>query len=66
MDFWSLEGFDLKGIICVLYNINPARIALPLRWTTAGVTIVRWFCRSQKIRRECATASGKESTLIST
>jgi uncharacterized protein (TIGR03435 family) len=29
MDFWSLEGFDLKGIICVLYNINPARIALP-------------------------------------
>ena len=29
MDFWSLQGFDLKGVISVLYNINPIRIALP-------------------------------------
>ena len=29
LDLWSLEGFDLKGAISVLYNINPVRIALP-------------------------------------
>jgi len=29
MDFWSLQGFDLKGVISVLYYINPVRIALP-------------------------------------
>jgi uncharacterized protein (TIGR03435 family) len=29
MDFWSLQGFDLKGVISVLYDINPVRIALP-------------------------------------
>jgi uncharacterized protein (TIGR03435 family) len=29
MDFWSLQGFDLKGVISVLYDINPVRIAIP-------------------------------------
>jgi uncharacterized protein (TIGR03435 family) len=29
MDFWSLQGFDLKGVISVLYDINPVSIALP-------------------------------------
>lgn len=29
MNFWSLQGFDLKGVISVLYNINPIRIVLP-------------------------------------
>jgi len=66
MDFWSLQGFDLKGVISVLYNINPFASHSPPRWTTAGVTISRWFCRSQKIRRECASGSTKESRIIST
>jgi uncharacterized protein (TIGR03435 family) len=29
MDFWSLEGFDLKGAIGELYKVNPIRIELP-------------------------------------
>ena len=29
VDFWSLQGFNLKGVISRLYNINPIRIALP-------------------------------------
>jgi uncharacterized protein (TIGR03435 family) len=28
-DFWSLQGLDLKGVISVLYDVNPVRIALP-------------------------------------
>ena len=29
MDYWSLEGFDLKGILSEIYNLNPIRIHLP-------------------------------------
>ena len=29
MDFWSLEGFDLKRLIGELYKVNPIRIELP-------------------------------------
>jgi uncharacterized protein (TIGR03435 family) len=29
MDFWSLQGFDVKGIIGMLYNLNRIRIELP-------------------------------------
>jgi uncharacterized protein (TIGR03435 family) len=36
MDFWSLEGFDLKGIISVLYSINPVRTALPASLDDGG------------------------------
>jgi len=28
MDFWSLRGFDLKGVISVVYDLNPVRIDL--------------------------------------
>jgi uncharacterized protein (TIGR03435 family) len=28
-DFWSLQGFDLKGLISVLYDLNTVRIRLP-------------------------------------
>jgi uncharacterized protein (TIGR03435 family) len=29
MDFWSLKGFDLKGVIGVLYDVSRIRIVLP-------------------------------------
>lgn len=29
MDFWSLQGFDVKGVAVVLYDINRIRIELP-------------------------------------
>lgn len=29
MDFWSLQGFDIKGVIGILYDLNRIRIELP-------------------------------------
>jgi len=29
MDFWSLQGFDVKGVVVVVYDINRIRIELP-------------------------------------
>ncbi len=28
-DFWSLQGFTLKGLIAEMYDVNPIRIVLP-------------------------------------
>jgi uncharacterized protein (TIGR03435 family) len=28
-DFWSLQGFDVKGVISVVYDLNTVRIRLP-------------------------------------
>ncbi len=29
MDFWSLQGFDVKGVISILYNLDRICIELP-------------------------------------